>query len=371
MRMLSWIRHHWEWSGVALFIVAVPFVVIAVRYLTSPLPEQRQRLDPEGQWSRAIAQYGIEPVFPPEEDFAVGDLFVQIVRDEDPDPSARGKVEESTAFRATAVKLDHIDVRPELDEIYAKLPFFGELASETGSGQTDPGLFRHQRKALPIAAFPGVTVSGTQQAAGRLSGMGLGLFGFAASNENLERLELPAIETYGLPSVAAQTALNQYCSATYTKTICSEETARRYLRPLVGDRILAQYLDPRDLKPHYPIKIRLFMVSRVYLARAIINQVRFGRAESGNLQLSAGERSVEPPRPPPTLGTGGDAVGSVTELQKRIDDLEKRISGSPQAAAGSFGSSFSRQLGLDQSFARPVTIGYRSVSYYEPEPINP
>ena len=374
MRMLSWIRRHRIWSGAVLFVIAVPLVVIAVRRLTAPMPEQSQRLDPEGQWTRAIAQYGIEPVFPPEEDFAVGDLFVQIVSDDDPDPNARNRVEKSTPFRATAVKLDHIDLRTELDRIYAMLPFFGELTSEPGSGasQTDPGLFRRQRKALPIAAFPGVTVSGTKQAAGRLSGIGWGLFGFGASSEDVERLELPAIETYGLPSVAAQMALNTYCSAADTKKICSEKTARKYLRPLVGDRVLAQYIDPRDLQPRYAVTVRILMVNRVYLARAIINQVRVGRAETGSAQLSVGEAGAELPSRPaaPVPGAGGDTSGSVTELQKRIDDLEKRLSGSRPEAAGSFGSSFNRQLGIDQKFARPVAIGYRYVSY-EPEPTNP
>jgi hypothetical protein len=371
LSMLSWIRRHWIWSGAVLIFLSAPLVVIAVRSLTAPTPE----LDPEGQWARAIERYGISPVFPPEEDFAVGDLFVQIVSDDDPDPNADSdRVSSSTAFRGRSVKLDHIDVRKELEAIYAMLPFFGDLVSgsASGSNQAEHGLFRRERKALPIAAFPGIALSDTQRAVGGLAWMGRHLFNFGAVSENSERLELPSIETYGLPNVVAQAMLEDYC--TKTKDVCSERTARKYLRPIVGDRVFAEYTDKRDPTLfYYPIKIRIFMVNRVYLTRAIVNQVRFGRAEAGSAQLSGGTTSAEPlpQSPAPTGGVAGDPPGSLAELQKRIDDLEKRLSGSRQAAAGTYGSSLNRQLGIDQTFARPVAIGYRYVSYYEPDSSKP
>jgi hypothetical protein len=331
-------------------------------------------LDPEGQWTRAIERLGISPVFPPEEDFAVGDLFVQVVSDDDPDPNALNRVKSSTPFRATAVKLDHVDVRKQLEDIYATLPFFGELPSGSGSSvsQPDLGLFRRPRTALPLAAFPGITVSDTQQAAAGLSWVGRALFQFGATSENFEHLELPTIETYGLPSVQAQAAVDHYCSAVETQATCTEQAARKYLQAILGDRVFAQYIDRRDLRPRHAIAIRIFMVNRVYLARAINNQVRFGRAEIGTAQLSVSDPGAEPPTQSqaPTGGAGADTPGSLSELQKRIDNLEKRLSGSQQAAAGSYGSTFNRRLGMNETFARLVAIGYRYVSH-EPDASRP
>jgi hypothetical protein len=367
MGIFLWIGRHLIWSGAVAILVVVPVIVLVIRALTGPTVEQSQRLDPEGQWTRVIERLGISPVFPPEEDFAVGDLFVQVVSDDDPDPNALNRVKSSTPFRATAVKLDHVDVRKQLEDIYATLPFFGDLSS--GS---DPGLFRRPRTALPLAAFPGITVSDTQQAAAGLSWVGRVLFQFGASSENFEHLDLPTIETYGLPSVEAQAAVDHYCSAVETQTNCTEQTARKYLQAILGDRVFARYIDRRDLRPRYAITIRIFMVNRVYLARAIYNQVQFGRAEIGTAQLSVSEPATEPTTQiqAPPGGVGADTPGSLSELQKRIDDLEKRLSGLQQSAAGTYGSTFNRRLGMNETFARPVAIGFRYVSY-ETDPSRP
>lgn len=368
---LQWVRDHKILLTILVFLLMAPLIVLGVKALTSsPIDQSVPRLDPEGQWARAINQYGIEPVFPPEEDFAVGDLFVQIVSDNDPDPNIQDRVDKTTPFRRAAIKLDHVDVRGELEAIYAKLPFFAEPPSGPAAApEGGSKLFNRTRTALPIAAFPGVTVSGSQQAGGGLSGIigeGRGWFGFGSTSSQLERLNLPTIETYGLPSVIAQRSLDEYCRS--QKDLCSEQTVRKFLRPIVGERITAQYVDSRDLKSHYAVSIRIFMVNRVYLARAIVNEMRLGRDASGGAQLGAGA-NAQSVTDAPAVAPAGDAAPNLADLRKRMDDVEKKLANSRAGFAGSFDASQKRELGLDQTFARPVAIGYRFVSY-EPDSNN-
>src|SRR5271156_5444212 len=112
------VTSRWAWlpslriAGAAGFIVVAGAIVLAVILLTRPKPASS--VDVEKQWRDAVSQYGIEPVFPPEEDFAVGDLFVEVVDDTDPDQSVQ-KVGSSSSFRSRSVKVDHIDVREQLE----------------------------------------------------------------------------------------------------------------------------------------------------------------------------------------------------------------------------------------------------------------
>jgi hypothetical protein len=136
------------------------------------------------------------------------------------------------------------------------------------------------------------------------------------------------------------------------------------LRPIVGDRIFAQYVDDRDLKSRYAMSIRIFIVNRVYLARAIVNEVRFGRNSSGTAQLFGGGdgRESRSEAPPAAAAPTGDTPPN-TDLRKRLDELERKLGDARAGLGGSYDASLRRELGLDQTFARPVAIGYRYVSY--------
>jgi hypothetical protein len=327
----SWLGRHIRVAvaGVLAFLVVV---VGGAWWLWKPSPDRGEQLDPETEWAEVIRRYGIEPVFPPEEDFAVGDLFAQVVTDDDPDTHSGNRVEPSTPFRARAVKLDHVDVTGELVAIYKMVPVFAEsdvVPAATGvPPPVAPPLFGNERHALPIAALPEVTVSRSRKAAAGLSVSGGGFLDLAGASEDSERIKLPVVETYGLPSIKAEAALNKYCHGPETAQVCTEETARRSLVPIVGPRVRTQYLSPNTGEYFYPVTIRIFMVNRVYLARTIVNQLRVGRTASG-----------------------GGGVTAPSPGAKNTD------------VAGNFGSASSREIGMEQHFARPVAIGYRYVEY--------
>ena len=107
-----------------------------VKWLAPPIGdigqiEVQQSL--EENWNHTIQRLGIEPVFPPEEDLAVGDIFAVAVGI---DKDARlqfapewAQFYKGETFLKRSVKLAHIDVREALDEAYAILPVFTTPAS--------------------------------------------------------------------------------------------------------------------------------------------------------------------------------------------------------------------------------------------------
>jgi hypothetical protein len=367
------VTSRWAWLpsrrivlGAAGFVVIAVAIVLCVMLLTRPSPQPLSLADVEKQWRNAVSRYGIEPVFPPEEDFAVGDLFVEVVDDTDPDQSVT-RVQSS--FRSRSVKVDHIDVREQLEKLYSIVPVFGDVAPIAAPG-APPGLFEGVRHALPIAALPDVNASNAAAAGagGGLTGGLLGIFGFAGSSQAQEKTAFRSMVTYGLTSVPAEKALDEYCDDPTTKHNCTEAVARRHLRSIVGPRADAQYVDPQNpLKSKYALTIRFFMVSRVYLTSGIVNQTQLARAVGGGGTLSLDPGASQPGtaavQTTPAASGGDTAAATPAAVQQRLDALEKQVNGLRQGGAASYASSYDRGFAMDQTFARPVAIGFRSVTY--------
>jgi hypothetical protein len=343
-------RNRWAWLpslrialGAVGFIMIAGAIVVGVMFLTRPSLEPPSLVYVEERWRDAVRRYGIEPVFPPEEDFAVGDLFVEVVDDTDPDQSA-AKLQSS--FRSRSVKVDHVDVREQLEKLYGMVPVFGDAAPP---GAPMPGLFAAVRHALPIAALPDVNASSTNAASagssGGLTGSLFGMIGLAASSQTQEKTAFRSMVTYGLTSVLAERTLDEYCSNATTKDNCTEAVARRHIRSIVGPRADAQYIDPRNpLKSKYALTIRFFMVSRVYLTSGIITQTQLARAlgGGGTLLLDPSASQSETTARPAPAAAGGDTAATSVGVQQRLDALEKQLADLRQGGAASYASSYDR-----------------------------
>src|ERR1043165_7793107 len=90
------------WQGLTALLV-ISFLLVIVRPFA-------RIADPEAEdvavaWNRSIARLGILPVFPPEEDFHVGDVWAVI-------NEAKGG--ELKPLLGKSVRLAHIDLRDEI-----------------------------------------------------------------------------------------------------------------------------------------------------------------------------------------------------------------------------------------------------------------
>jgi hypothetical protein len=386
----SWVRHRILLAAGLILVMAV--IVVGVRWLASPPSDQSPRGDQslEAQWNNAIGQLGIEPVYPPAEDLTVGDLLAEVVEDDEQDPNAGwyvgpAVVRASTPLLRKSVKLAHIDVTKELNEAYAELPFFPEADVGTTSGSAQSAAAARDnpatpqasglrfksdgsRTALPRAAFPGLTIYHSGSAAAALSASTYGFFRFGATGEDSQKLEVRLVETYGLPSIVADSVLTAYCKAERTRSACSGTTARKHLQALVGDRVLVCYVDGTG-KRLAAVNVRVFMISRVYLAHSITSQSTNSRAESGAGQAAPKPSSTESgatgkgPSTQPTSTAAESAAGSYDALRKRLDEMENQLKDLRQGAAITYRSGSERNIQLDQTFPRGLVIGYRSVPH--------
>jgi hypothetical protein len=368
-----WIlQRGWRWIAMSVGLLVLAIGIIAsVRWLASREVRQPDEtgLSLEAQWNSAIRKLGIEPVYPPEEDLTVGDLFATVVSDDYPSqaPQGRTKIHTNDSFLGKSVKLGHVvGVAKELEETYALMPYFRETDTTTGiaaakpehdgTGSAPPAvaqLFgRHEyRQVLPRAAFPGLTIYHTGTASAGVAAK-RGWFDFGAANEASQKLQLGIVETYGLDAVTAVNLLNEFCKAQATARLCSEDVARRHLRSVVGDRVLEKFLDPIERDYRYYLGVRLIMVSRVYLAREILEQWSTLGAEGGSVQAAVR-----------AAGSSQGTTNSTTTLEERIAGIEKQLADLHEGGALVYRSRSGTEIFLDQKFPRPLAIGYRSVPY--------
>jgi hypothetical protein len=381
--------------GIAVgVLVAAVLIVVGDRLFLSYAESgsEQEDLSLETQWNKSISRLGIEPVYPPQEDIAVGDLFAVAVSDDERDSANVSKrVGPSSTFLSRAIKLAHVPVQNEIIEEYAQLPIFTsepipappttnaatavpqtpkQIASSHIFGQGDWQLVR------PRAAFPGLTISFAGNATAGLSGGERGWFGHSVSRGTVEKLELRFVETYGLTSIAAQKALDNFCGT--NKDTCSEVTARARLKavPGLGDRVLDRIRNPNSGEDFYVLGIKIFMINRVYMARQILEQwsIRDAEGISGRVSLpgSTAARTDSKGQSAPAAGSADGSANSQTvsnvAVERRLDDLESKLTAISGGGIVAYSSENGLEGLLNETFTRPIAIGFRSVEYH---PTNP
>lgn len=323
------------------------------------------------EWNDAIFRLGIDPVFPPEEDVYVGDLLAVITEDRRPNKERN----QDQPFLNRAIKIAHLDMRPELEASYRLLPTFPETGPRPKSSD-DPWLMSpssdlfapaDKRPYLAIAAFPGFSIQHEQAAQGGFAGLGAALFGIGREESDLVEVKIPFAETYGVPSLVAAGKLAQFCEDPFTAEICTDRILRQHLSFVAG-QLDSLGTDPVTGKPFYLVDVELALVNRVYLTRSI-DQVRtLGRSQAARLQakalsLTAGETpGAEGPQPADAAAEGEDTPASrLNELNRKVDALVERLDGEVPGAAAGVSADANSRYGLKQTFQRPVVIGYRAV----------
>jgi hypothetical protein len=345
-------------------IVLVAGAVLATLYLASHRiqPDPTKSTSLEEQWNSTIRRLGIgiQPVYPPQEDIAVGDVFATVV-DNGHTPYAALETA-SGPFLGKSVKLGHADVAKMLDDIYQGMPLFPatQAAPSAANGATPTSLFgaHAERTELPRAAFPGLTITNDGSAATGLTGNS-SWFNFGAARAASQKLVLGVVETYGVDPVSGEKALADFCLAAATRDLCTEGVARKYLRYLLGDRILDKHFDRDGQAFQYDLTIQIIMVYRIYLAREIVEQWSSLVSEGGGAETAL-PATAEPAKPPDQPKTPGDAANP---LEQRIEAVERQLSNARQGGAIVYRSSAGTDILLDQKFPRPVAVGYRSVTY--------
>ena len=263
-------------SGRAIFrtptaVAAIVAVSLFALYLAWTWTDQAPKKSVVAEWTDSIAQLGIEPVYPPQEDITVGDLYYVVTKDN----ADQEKI--STTLISRSIKVDHIDMSLEiaayLNDLYSfpeTTPRPRDLKDPWKQAPFDPKTFMHDRirTSLPVVLFPGITIARTREASASFAGK---LHGFAVqlglTHDELESIDLkvPFAETYGTTSIVATKRLVRYCTDPASKSACSERAMRNQLSMVVGDEIHK----PLPHSNKYRYDCELVLIDRVYMVRAI------------------------------------------------------------------------------------------------------
>jgi hypothetical protein len=375
----------WKWPTAGAILVVSFFLV---RYLVGDtgLNESAQT-SVEESWNARISSLRVIPIFPPEEDIAVGDIFATVIADDDPDssiPESDRKVRRS--FIGRSVKLAHVPgVINELEKAYEPIPVF------PSSGEVRDRVIRKfkdgvSQSNLPRAAFPRLKIEGIDTAgAGILAGNSGGV-SYSASKKQYAEFELSDVRTYGFPIVLAGDLLKKYCTET-TNDVCIDRTARKHLKRIIGERTLIEkegraaprtwWMDEcftnKQGDYEYSLKVEIAMVYRVYLTNSIRDLRRSGRSQMSWLRAiwpfgdsnNKSTSDLPAPQAPGTAPTGGD--DQIAGLKKKLAEIENELARIRNGGALSYESSFGSESSLEGKFERPIAIAYRSVPFeFEP-----
>ena len=325
--------------GALLVLLAIVLFTLAVVRPFGDPGASRKDDDLAAEWNESIARLGIVPVFPPEEDLYVGDVWA-VISDAPKEP-----------LLGRAVRVGHLDLREDMLADVTGRPLFADTA-ELKTGDE----FRHQddleaptppadtRIRLTIAAFPGVSITHVAKAG---SAGGTSLFGFGAARDgtSLEELRIPVAETYGVRPAAAAARLLNWCAQAATKLLCTDHYARR---------LLAFTVDPALIDPvgANPAKIELLLVTRVFMTRAI-EQRRLRQATRG---FTLGKGATSPsPAGDPHATPEANARDAVSAMRDEVATGAKDAAPTMSTAAGDVD-----EIHLQQTFQRPVVFGFRS-----------
>jgi hypothetical protein len=337
---LLWASKPWL-SQAVLAAIVVAFTIVVVRpFSTAP---DLSNPDVAQAWNQSVARLGILPVFPPEEDFHVGDVWA-VVADTD---------ETGTPLLGKAMRLAHLDLRSAIKQARGHQPEFPETTApkpgETLSHQDNREVIASKpdddRIALTLTAFPGITINHTTRGVGSL---GATLFGFGSARDELqmEQIRIPVAETYGAPALSGFLDLDAWCADARTKLYCTDAFVRQLMAFAVSGKVLAT----RD--GQYVARLQLRLVTRVFVTREIEHRKRQSRA-SGAAVWTA----VDRPQPAPASSNAqGKPPNATTQLASAAPD--------PQSPGAKVSASRDddMEVSLRQVFQRPVVIGYRAIT---------
>jgi hypothetical protein len=180
----------------------IVFTFVVVRPFDDDQPNYGD--DIASAWREGIGRLGLTAVFPPEEDFYVGDIFA-VVADEDKKSNLLGR----------AARIGRLDLTEAILKAGTGRPVFPDTA-ELANGQH----FRHQPEealstgdtswiTLSLVSFPGIRIRTKRNTTSALS---LAYFGANAGRdfETVEEISIPVAETYGTDPSEALDSLKQW-----------------------------------------------------------------------------------------------------------------------------------------------------------------
>ena len=332
----------------------------------------------QDEWAKGVQRLGrnLFPVYPPSEDYQVGDIYaIGIPCGED-----LATVDKKDMV---GVRIGTSDPREKIYRSYANRLRFPQTAFADGDKidrkveprQTWPrDAHGPQLTPASIVAFPEFSLaSGTLDKFGGTFGNGAFgvIFGRSAKTDTILDVRVKEGETYGIDVVDADDALSRFCSVGR----CDDGKIGEYLnRTLVST-------PTKKICPGY-----IMYISRVYMTRQLIYQYSFDTAQAFEVAVSAASATASEK----TAQARQEALKKIMEakleenakrdpgfleassLRDKIaydltNDLQDDLKNLAEAGSNSaffLSSSYAnRSIKLDQVFRRPVVFAYSGITW--------
>ncbi len=322
------------------------------------------------EWSLALREMQIVPVFPPREDVQIGDVYL-VTADEMQTLESVDTASGKSGFLPIGVQLDHVNLNTQLAAYYnARAAFPATVLDRTdltsAPQPTNPaGVWTGgDATRLRLVGFPeflSATYSkGDLSALIPVEAVQVGLAAGFTKNKKV-KVSIPVAESCGLP---VATVLARYQAADGRKTHV-DDLAKKMFAPLMSDSTKGQAVG----------YIRL--ITEVYYARVIDVSVYDSKSRGGqlNVKLPVPE-GLPAARSGAGAGAGGGAAGgdatpTSTEVsmtpQQAAEELNKQLAASLASSTPGvnlkFVSAAEGSVSLRRTYERPIAIGYRGVVF--------
>jgi hypothetical protein len=327
----------------------------------------------EEKWNVALRQLGVEPVYPPEEDIEVGDVFAIVSSDSIPE---NGVVDSPLANHA--IRLWRLDLSKDVDSNYKNIYVFPrpplrnqDGAVDKSSGGSDSLLvssdsvftLSDHRSDLPIVTFPRFRLTDSRAAKFGFAGNILSsLTGSAEANSGREtEVSITRTQTYGVPYLVAENALVNFCEEVFPPA-CQDQALRKVLSTRIGPQIFDIVEDKKTKEKQYRMSVEVGLINRVFLTRAIETHLVQNRSTTGRAAVAVGAK--------PLANESSEAAkfAIVSPNGSAAKPAETEASSSGSDGSGDSGSA-SEQSELAVSFDgkvldRPVVFGFESARYH-------
>lgn len=320
-------------------------------------------LNPEDELSieygKTVRKVGIFPVYPPREEFQIGDVYMWSQSVADPN--------DTVSIYLTTIPW----LRWEADRFMSSRIVFEDTAtgskdkaghlSQTDLPEGSSGLVTREQapalaRTLPIAAFPSVTAD-----AGFTSGIGLvealAAVGLAGGARTTVTLNFKDVRTYWAPSAAVFGRVRQEVAAAIPQYYSAGEIEReRLVRARRGAK--AGACGGGRL-------CGISVVTRVYLTRSIDYTYRNARIVSAAIKYAetAAARPTVPNAPDVVVNvsTQGDSAVEKATLDTLRTEVDTMTSSKAEGASFQFTGWDARGVTFSSTFQRPVVVGWDGI----------
>lgn len=311
------------------------------------------------KYTEAARALGLNPVYPPREEFQIGDVYLVSSVPDDPDGAVSvwiGTVDElrdeANAFLKTRVIFNSTGAGTD-----------GKTIGITQEDMASPDVaIRDEQRAtsLTIAAFPSITMQAGMTASTGLTGA-MAAFGFGTSEQTTVTLDFNDVRTYGVPKVLV--------AQTYQSAAVQRFGGERFD---LGALELPEKIKAKEIlsgrKWHGDRCLSMVIVTRVFLTRQINYTYRDRSIVAAGLKVASKEGELSKVSAAPSITVNvlansddptknGETAAAMAEAM-RIAVASVSSGASAEGGSFSFVSWDARGLTFKQIFQRPVAIGW-------------